>query len=82
MAVSLSIRQQQVLGFMLQFLAENDQLPPMSAIAPYFGFRSPNSAQEHVNALARKGFLERNAVGNFRFVRGHVLAASEQAVKA
>ena len=75
MAVSLSIRQQQVLGFMLQFLAENDQLPPMSAIAAYFGFKSPNSAQDHAYALLRKGYLERNAIGNLRFAREKAVQA-------
>lgn len=75
----LAPRQQQVLGFMLKFLAENDQLPPMSAIAKHFGFKSSNAAQEHMFALQRKGFIERNAVGNYRFVRGVVLEAVEEA---
>lgn len=75
---NLTTRQQQVLGFMLQFLADNDQLPPMHVISSRFGFSSPNAAHEHVKALERKGFIERNAVGNFRFVRERVLAASKK----
>lgn len=62
---------------MLRFLADNDQLPPMQSIATHFGLRSPNSAQDHINALERKGFIERNAVGKFRFVRDRVMAATE-----
>ncbi|TDS74394.1 LexA DNA binding domain-containing protein [Comamonas sp. JUb58] len=63
-------RQMDVLNFMLAFHAENDQLPPKAEIARHFGFRSPNAAQCHVDALERKGFLERNRIGNLRFARG------------
>ncbi|MEJ5148976.1 hypothetical protein [Comamonas sp. MYb396] len=75
----LTNRQREVLDYMRCFLLENDQLPPMHAIAEHFGHRSPNSAQNHLNALERKGFIERNAVGKYRFVRDRVLAANEEA---
>ena len=65
----LTTRQQQVLGFMRTFLAENDELPPMWAVAKHFGFRSENAAQCHIDALTRKGYLERNSIGNLRFAR-------------
>ena len=73
----LTSRQREVLAYMLQFLADNDQLPPMQFIAAHFGFRSPQAAQDHVTALERKGFIERNAVGKFKFVRDRVMAATE-----
>jgi len=66
---TLPRRQQQVLDFMRAFHAENDQLPPMPEIARHFGFRSANSAVCHAAALERKGFLERNSIGNLRFTR-------------
>ena len=69
MAIALTARQQEVLAFMRSFLAKNDQLPSMQAIADHFGFKSPNSAQDYANALCRKGCIERNALGNWRFVR-------------
>ena len=75
----LTTRQQQVLGFMLQFFAENDQSPPMHAISSHFDFKSNNAAQDHVKVLERKGYLERNAVGNYRFARERVLTASAEA---
>lgn len=79
MAVTTNLTncQREVLHFMRCFLLENDQLPPMHTIAEHFGHRSPNSAQNHLNALERKGFIERNAVGKFRFVRDRVTAATE-----
>ncbi|WP_313330455.1 hypothetical protein [Comamonas sp.] len=63
-------RQLEVLGFMRTFLNENDEMPPMWAVAKHFGFRSENAAQCHVDALMRKGCLERNSIGNLRFKRG------------
>lgn len=58
-----------VLAFMRRFFAENDQLPPLSAIAAEFGWASDQSAMEHVAALARFGYLQRNAAGRWRFAR-------------
>ena len=74
----LTTRQREVLAYMRSFWAENDQLPPMHAIAEHFGFRSGNAAHDYLNALERKGFIERNAVGKYRFVRDRVLAAAHQ----
>lgn len=59
----------QVLAFMREFLAENDQLPPACAIAKHFGWASANAAQEHINALRGHGLVETNACGKLRFVR-------------
>jgi SOS-response transcriptional repressor LexA len=65
----LTLTQQSVLGFMRQFLAGNDQLPPMHAIAKNFGWASTNAAQEVCAQLERKGYIEKNVVGKYRFVR-------------
>jgi SOS-response transcriptional repressor LexA len=65
----LTLTQQSVLGFMRQFFADNDQLPPMHAIAKQFGWASANAAHEVCVQLVRKGYIERNAVGKYRFVR-------------
>ena len=65
----LTTRQREVLDYMRAFLVDNDQLPPVHAIAHHFGFKSDNSAKEHVAALEKKGAIERNAVGKYRFAR-------------
>lgn len=59
-----------VLAYMRQFFKENDQLPPVATVCEHFGWVSPQAAQCHVDALARHGLLERNAVGKWRFARG------------
>jgi SOS-response transcriptional repressor LexA len=63
--------QAHVYAFMRGFLQDNDQLPPTHAIQKQFGWKSKNAAIEHLQALERKGFLERNAVGKYKFARTH-----------
>lgn len=65
----LTPRQQLVLDFLRTFHAENDQLPPMRAIAAHFGWKSENSAQTFADILEAKGYIEKNAVGKYRFTR-------------
>ncbi|HMM76828.1 MAG TPA: transcriptional repressor LexA [Gammaproteobacteria bacterium] len=54
----LTERQRAVLSFIRAAL-QRDGLPPTrSEIAAALGFRSPNAAEEHLRALARKGAIE------------------------
>lgn len=69
MTTELTAKQSDVLAFMRGFFAENDHLPGGPDIARHFGFRSPNAGAEYISALERKGYVERNAVGRYRFTR-------------
>ena len=54
----LTARQQQILD-LIQSAIERSGAPPTRAeIAAELGFRSPNAAEEHLQALARKGVIE------------------------
>jgi repressor LexA len=54
----LTARQQQILD-LIQSAIERTGAPPTRAeIASELGFRSPNAAEEHLQALARKGVIE------------------------
>src|SRR5512147_1679412 len=54
----LTDRQQQILD-LVQTTIERTGAPPTRAeIAAELGFRSPNAAEEHLQALARKGVIE------------------------
>lgn len=54
----LTARQQQILD-LVQHAIENTGSPPTRAeIAHELGFKSPNAAEEHLQALARKGAIE------------------------
>jgi len=57
-AVKLTARQQQILG-LIQSAIERTGAPPTRAeIAAELGFKSANAAEEHLQALARKGVIE------------------------
>lgn len=56
--LKLTARQQQILG-LIRDAIENTGFPPTRAeIATELGFRSANAAEEHLQALARKGAIE------------------------
>lgn len=56
--LKLTARQQQVLDFVKDHLSATGYPPTRAEIARELGFRSPNAAEEHLKALARKGALE------------------------
>jgi len=56
--VKLTARQQQVLDFIRSSLEETGFPPTRAEIATELGFKSPNAAEEHLKALARKGAIE------------------------
>lgn len=51
-------RQDQVLTFIRAYTDKQGYPPTRRDITNEFGFRSPNAAEEHLRALARKGFIE------------------------
>ena len=75
MTTSLTTKQSEVLAFMREFFAENDQLPPASALRTRFGWSSENAAAAYLIALAKKGYIEHNAVGRYRFTRSTACAS-------
>ncbi len=54
----LTTRQGQILDFIREHLSDTGYPPTRSEIARHMGFRSANSAEEHLRALARKGAIE------------------------
>ena len=64
-----SPQNREVLAFMREFFAQNDQLPPLKFISVRFGWTSVEAATWHVAALVRHGLIERNACGKMRFAR-------------
>lgn len=61
--------QREILEFMREFFLENDQTPPVSIVAQRFGL-TVNGAHWHLAEMGRKGALEKNAAGRWRFARG------------
>lgn len=55
---ALTARQQQVLDLIRAHIRQSGMPPTRAEIARHLGFRSPNAAEEHLKALARKGVIE------------------------
>lgn len=53
----LTARQQQILQLIRDAVSERGSPPTRAEIAQAFGFRSPNAAESHLRALARKGVI-------------------------
>lgn len=53
----LTAAQAQVLSFIERYRAINQMPPTRVDIARHFGWASANAAQEHLEALVRKGFV-------------------------
>lgn len=54
----LTPRQTEILAFIKQWLEVHGYPPTRAEIAQELGFRSPNAAEDHLKALARKGAIE------------------------
>lgn len=55
---ALTARQQQVYDLVRDHISQTGMPPTRAEIAAQLGFRSPNAAEEHLKALARKGVIE------------------------
>ena len=57
-AAPITPRQSEILEFIRQALTESGAPPTRDEIARAFGFRSLNAAEQHLQALAKKGLIE------------------------
>lgn len=55
---ALTTRQQEVYDLIREHISQTGMPPTRAEIAMRLGFRSPNAAEEHLKALARKGVIE------------------------
>ena len=54
----LTSRQQQIFDLIKENIADTGMPPTRAEIAKFFGFKSANAAEEHLKALAKKGYIE------------------------
>ncbi|TMM45668.1 transcriptional repressor LexA [Colwellia ponticola] len=64
----LTKRQQQIYDLIKVNIQDTGMPPTRAEIAKYFGFKSANAAEEHLKALAKKGYIEMLA-GTSRGIR-------------
>ncbi len=55
----LTLRQQEVLGYIQLHMREHGTWPSFREIEQHFGFRSTNAVMGHLRALERKGYISR-----------------------
>ena len=69
---ALTDKQKTILEFVELYIGKNGIPPTRQEIADAFEFQSANAAQEHLQAIAKKGWLKiiKSAVGNGRVSRG------------
>ena len=56
--INLTARQLEILNYVREYQQETGFPPTRQEIARKMGFKSPNAAEEHLRALARKGAIE------------------------
>ena len=78
-SVKLTARQQQILELIQNAIVQTGAPPTRAEIASELGFKSPNAAEDHLQALARKGVIELVS-GTSRGIR--LPHASRQSAKA
>lgn len=73
MATKLTARQQEILDLIRAAVVRTGFPPTRAEIAQALGFRSPNAAEDHLKALARKGAIELTAGASrgIRLLAGH-----------
>jgi repressor LexA len=54
----LTPRQQQIFDLIRDKISDTGMPPTRAEIADFFGFKSANAAEEHLKALAKKGYIE------------------------
>ena len=54
----LTNRQQQIYDLIQEKISQTGMPPTRAEIAKFFGFKSANAAEEHLKALAKKGYIE------------------------
>lgn len=57
MTTPITEAQAKTLSFIVQSQRENQMPPTRTEIAQHFGWKSANAAQEHLEALERKGAI-------------------------
>ena len=64
----LTSKQNDFLTFLVSHVRERQVWPTYREIVDRFGYRSPNSVTQNLQALTKKGFLERDHAGGYRIV--------------
>lgn len=65
--MNITIKQKLFYDYILRYYKQNGILPSRTNIQTYFGYKSPNSISQHMDALVRKGWLRSDDDGELHF---------------
>jgi hypothetical protein len=65
----LTNKQLSVFCFTQSYFRDNDQIPPARLVSEYVGCGDRTAGYHHLRTLEKKGYLERNTAGGYRFKR-------------
>lgn len=82
MTTSITKTQEKVLSFVEQASAQNGHPPTIQEIAHHFGWSSVSSAQQHLSALQKKGWIDRipNSPRSLRVIKPLRTVSHDQTV--
>ncbi len=69
----LTAKQHAFLQYLIQHIRETGVWPTYRELTDHFGYRSPNSVTQNLQALHRKGYLRKDDHDGYRLVDEHVL---------
>jgi SOS-response transcriptional repressor LexA len=61
--INLTDTQKDILDYLCRFLCSEQRTPTTRELAEAFGWKSQTAAVSHLDALAKKGYIERNETG-------------------
>src|SRR5882672_3800809 len=67
----LTRKQKKVLTFIQEYLERHEIAPSLEEIARHFAYQSLNSAQQYVEVLTEKGYLQRGSANQKRSLNLH-----------
>lgn len=77
----LTNKQLAVYCFLKDYFSANDQLPSGDAVSQFIGATTHNAGFQHMKILEKKGWIERNAAGKYRFSRDTTTAPAPPEVE-
>ena len=57
----LTVKQAKILNLIIKYSAKHGYSPSIREIGDAFGIKSPNGVFDHLNAIERKGYIDRKS---------------------
>lgn len=65
----LTVRQCEILDICSKYVLENHSFPTLRELTEFINAKSTGTARGHLDALAKKGFLQKRKNGSYKFLK-------------